>query len=613
MLLGLLCEHVRLGHAFPQTTYEVFSKYIEYRFAKDSHRVVERHGIDTSQVRDIAEKIAFTMTADLALGLNPKRVDVLPALHRQGFRIAKSRLVSVFNALEYMKIGRADSAVLDEEDRDFTFAHRRFQEYFATAIVIADPHRIPPLRLLFDARWRETAVVLCQTGDPSHVEPIISEASSFLAEGLAGLSYTAPAGGEPFPWPAGMLHLLSIVQSGFSSFSDQSIVLLRDQAGKILELAYARGDFLDKKYALEFSGVAPQPTLARLVNKAYSLDSPWLADIMFRQVGKLSSLTPAVLGWIRKYLLTMSFSGQLKREATSIRAYIARLPNSTEMQRVASFAFWLPTLDVLCWLVAFIGLGIMFHGSAWRYSIMSGALVVYIIHRWSLPWVASKEEIPFHLACVPLIFLFPSLSLVAESSKTQVILGALVSYCLSWPYSSIICVSSGEVSHLFLWPITPFLLLFRIINEMIRAPLGFVKLGFKKVARAIVGMIVTGAMMALIVTGFAFGVAMFQRFMFVRSILYIMVALLCLIMIYVVAKWCMDHLRDYVDLRKWRSGATAATTAEALVVRYDNLRTRNNKLETSNNRVSLRKEPGIGCVVTGLVRAIGVPGRGRLC
>jgi class 3 adenylate cyclase len=37
------------------------------------------------------------------------------------------------------------------------------------------------------------------------------------------------------------------------------------------------------------------------------------------------------------------------------------------------------------------------------------------------------------------------------------------------------------------------------------------------------------------------------------------------------------------------------------------------QLETSNNRASLPKEPGIGCAVTGLVRAIGVPGRGRLC
>jgi hypothetical protein len=36
-------------------------------------------------------------------------------------------------------------------------------------------------------------------------------------------------------------------------------------------------------------------------------------------------------------------------------------------------------------------------------------------------------------------------------------------------------------------------------------------------------------------------------------------------------------------------------------------------LETSNNRASLRKEPGVGCAVTGLVRAIGVPARGRLC
>jgi hypothetical protein len=37
------------------------------------------------------------------------------------------------------------------------------------------------------------------------------------------------------------------------------------------------------------------------------------------------------------------------------------------------------------------------------------------------------------------------------------------------------------------------------------------------------------------------------------------------------------------------------------------------QLETSNNCASLPKKPGIGCAVAGLVRAIGVPARGRLC
>jgi hypothetical protein len=36
-------------------------------------------------------------------------------------------------------------------------------------------------------------------------------------------------------------------------------------------------------------------------------------------------------------------------------------------------------------------------------------------------------------------------------------------------------------------------------------------------------------------------------------------------------------------------------------------------LETSNNHAFLRSKPGIGCAVAGLVRAIGVPARGRLC
>jgi hypothetical protein len=583
MLLGLLCEHVRLGHTFPQTAYEVYSKYIEYRFAKDAYRVVERHGIDTNQVRDIAEKIAFTMAAEPALGLNPKRVDVLPALQRQGFNIAKSRLIRAFNALEYMKIGRADNAVIDEEAREFTFAHRRFQEYFATAIVISDSSRIPPSQLLLDARWRETAVVLCQTGDPSHVEPIIAEAASFLVAGLAELrSATGPANGEPFPWPSGMLHLLGILQAGFPSVSDRSVALLRDQAGDLLEVAFAQGDFLDKKYALEFSGIAPQPTLARLVNEAYGLNSQWLSDIIFRQVGRLSSLRPSILGWIRKYLLTMSFSGQFAREAASIRAYIARLPNAAEMQRVATFAGWLPTLDALCWVFVFISLAIIFHNSSWLYSIMSVGLLVYVIHKWTLLLIISSENADTVLVAL-IAGIWPISGIWLESfSSMQAMLTILIIYLIGWTYSSIVCIGKGETATIFIWPITPFLLFYRFLQGVIRAPFLFLSLGLKKIVFSILGVTLAGAAitagLALTAVAVGFGFQLFQDILLVRLTVSVVGAFLCLVSFYIVAKWCIDRVSDHIDLRRYRSDFTAGMTAEALLTGYQRLRTRAYKL-----------------------------------
>src|SRR5262249_38271464 len=59
MLLGLLCEHMRLGNDFPSTPYEVFSRYVEHRFERDAERVRSRHGLVTDQLRTWAERIAF--------------------------------------------------------------------------------------------------------------------------------------------------------------------------------------------------------------------------------------------------------------------------------------------------------------------------------------------------------------------------------------------------------------------------------------------------------------------------------------------------------------------------------------------------------------------------
>jgi hypothetical protein len=564
----------------------VFSKYIEYRFVKDSHRVAERHGIETNQVREIAEKIAFTMTADPSLGLNPKRVDILPALQRQGFHIAKSRLVRVFNALEYMKIGRADSAAIHEEDRDFTFAHRRFQEYFATAVVIADPSRIPPSSLLLDARWRETAVVLCQTGEPPHVEPIIAEASGFLTDSLAELASDVPGIGRPFPWPAGMLHMLGILQAGFSRVSDPSTTMLRDGAGTFVELAFNTGDFLDKKYALELSGIAPEPTLSRLVNKALDLDSEWLIDIIFRQIGKLSTLTPGIIGWIRRSLLTMSLSGRFTRDGASIRAYIARLPNSNEMQRVASFAAWVPTLDSLCSLVILISLSIIFYHSTWLYLIIFAALALFVVNRLFMLQISVKdtEEFSPGFSGVNVLLWPASFSLIpGPLSLSEIILATAAVYLSFWTSCSISCIRRGEGMYVFLWPFTPFFFLRGMLVQMIKAPLKFLGRGLKQMITDIKGSLMSIAVTIGILSFGAAGIYGFQHFLVARWIIYIIAGLLGLTITCFLLKICIDYLRDRIDLRKWRVVIVAPVTAEVVVTQYQ-------KLRIGTNRRSLLRE-----------------------
>src|SRR5205823_2039455 len=108
----------------------------------------------------------------------------------------------------------------------FTFAHRRFQEYFATCVVLRDPSRVTAKQLLSDGRWRETAVVMCQTQPISVLMPLIKQAERSLTRFCNSISDLIDTPLEyvqdkernttnqqkptlrHFPWPAGTLHLL---------------------------------------------------------------------------------------------------------------------------------------------------------------------------------------------------------------------------------------------------------------------------------------------------------------------------------------------------------------------------------------------------------------------
>jgi hypothetical protein len=199
MLLGLLCEHMRLGNDFPSLAYEVFEKYFGYRFKRDAERVMQRFDLAVDAIQREAEQLAFAMASSPVLGLSPSRKLLHSTLGQMGFRWSERKLGRLLDALEYMKIGRSDRDGVASDERQFTFSHRRFQEYFATCVVIRSPEAISPRQLLLDARWRETAVVLCQTGRPEAIHLLLEEANSIVSNAATEIQRSAR-----FIWPDGV-------------------------------------------------------------------------------------------------------------------------------------------------------------------------------------------------------------------------------------------------------------------------------------------------------------------------------------------------------------------------------------------------------------------------
>lgn len=348
MFLSLLCDYVKDGNPFPENGHSVFERYIEKRLNRDTDRLERRYHLEPSQIRKTAEIVAFCMSRDGNLGLSPTRQQIKDAMSRLGFRI-QGNFDEHLNALEYLKIARTDSDITPGDEQPFTFAHRRFQEYFATCIVLQDIENVSIRELITDGRWRETAVVICQTQPISILSPIFEEVRLILNEvedSIASLiedpldyinnneTYNSEAPPVSFTWTARLLHLLGLLQEGFASRIQDFPEDIKIKIGQLLVSASVTGTRLDKKYSLEVAGITPQPVLLWLLRNAFSIPSQWIQEVAYRQTSRLDKIPEDIAQAIRNSLLKLFSDGELKRKNFTTYAHLSRLDKSEHFLRV---------------------------------------------------------------------------------------------------------------------------------------------------------------------------------------------------------------------------------------------------------------------------------------
>jgi hypothetical protein len=180
MYLSLLVEYVRSGNTFPSNAHAVYERYVESRLTRDADRVRRKYRLEPERLREMAERVAFCISADSRLGLTPLRDHLRASLRRFDWAVPED-FDSRLDALEYIKLARSEAMNLGEPS-PFTFSHRRFQEYFATCVVLREPERVSPTQLLTDGRWREAAVVICQTRNLDALPPILEGVRAPMGE-----------------------------------------------------------------------------------------------------------------------------------------------------------------------------------------------------------------------------------------------------------------------------------------------------------------------------------------------------------------------------------------------------------------------------------------------
>jgi len=353
MFLGLLCEFARQSREIPENGHAVFEAYVSSRLRRDADKVLRRFGLDELTLRRGAEEIAIRMVERSDIGLSPLRRQLL--ISSTGPNI--EGLDICLDALEYIRLGRREDS---GDGPTFTFAHRRFQEYFATCAAIRQPDRLDLMALLLDGRWRETAVTMLQTQPARSLQALLGAAVTLLG-GIAGeiavrsddnsikYQFGWPAEHEPdeFVWPDNCLHLLGLLQSGLSGRADDVPAELQSLAGKIIGAAVSRGSLVDRRWALELCGVAPPAVTDELVRNALGGRSHWLADAAFAQAGRLLTAGPAVYDAVSDHLLSMFSRRQLGRSWPTTRAQLLRFSGKESLD-VGRLVLWLGRIDIAC-------------------------------------------------------------------------------------------------------------------------------------------------------------------------------------------------------------------------------------------------------------------------
>jgi len=397
MFLGLLCEYMRAGNPFPQNAHSVFEAYVETRLNRDEERLQRRFKLKPGTIRATAEQVAFCMAADSGLGLTPTRQNIAKAMKKFEFRVARD-FDSQLDALEYIKLARSETATAAGDSKPFTFAHRRFQEYFATCVVLREPKRVAPKLLLTDARWRETAVVICQTQPAEQLLPIFKEARKVLSvmkRSVLGLiddpseyikemeSGSKDVGklSVIFPWPAGLLHLAGLLQDSFSNRFKELPEDIRLEISRVLFVASKDGTLSDRKWALEVAGAIPTEILLWMLRDAFASGSQWLSEVAFRQTARLSEIPEDIAHSIRMALVGLFTTGRLRRERHATHAHLARLDKPSSFLDSLQLLLWSKPVEffTLSFLLASLLYILMRETNIILFAIGFGALILWIV------------------------------------------------------------------------------------------------------------------------------------------------------------------------------------------------------------------------------------------
>ena len=294
---ALIVNYLKDNNQLPQNRSDLFKSYIEKRLDQCATKIDEK-GLTQEEVIEICQQIADLMFNSDTYGFEYP----ITELQDQIFSFEEYGVKKVVEILVYSKIGRHSN----NEKTLFTFAHKRFAEYFAVLSLLNDENKETLKDIHNDGKWRDVLVLLAELEDDEKSYSIALYTWQKLVEANNEIVKT----GKTYSLTA--IHGLRFLRDAY--LSRKHVVGRLQHLPRYIWYQITKADtILEKKIALECVGLLDQRTISLAVTEAFRQNNSWLSETALKSCFYLNNIEPPLKKSLLIYIDSVSIFSFLRR------------------------------------------------------------------------------------------------------------------------------------------------------------------------------------------------------------------------------------------------------------------------------------------------------------
>lgn len=350
--LGLLTHYVTRHSSLPEKNYDLFDDFVNRRAEDDTDRL---KGFDFTpeELVEAASTLAYSMIKAKDIGLNVRldSINELVSSTDNSTQWTSRQLNNLIKALVYSKFGQLSDED-DENNRSFSFAHRRFHEYFCASYLKQIDNYTPLSEYVEQDKWREVIVLLCEVLPSDNLDDLYQYSLNNLSLGIE-----AEIGTEE---RKKAVETIQFLKDGFHGRIKDIPTELREKCSEFIQSQLDIANTLDQKKALEGVILVTDDSAQKIFEIALQSDSDWIKENVITSC-KILDIVPKEIGIsLRKYIFSTYEKTNIFKKYPSYSVHLSPYDTLKPYHLYMKLLFFFAIVQMASYLVL-LSYGIIFN------------------------------------------------------------------------------------------------------------------------------------------------------------------------------------------------------------------------------------------------------------